>query len=367
MPPPPQAELGETVSPDDAAATPDVAPEPRSTEPPPPHFRFAPDADVLIETEIVPLFARLADDAQHLQNAVIRHCSNETAVTRQALEAAFTATVVDASKLLPLSFGSEAAEVMPSRLLTEAASTVFSRNRLAGLMEGVVPAPQSLAALRQEEAGLMGLSALERLLLARSYKSTDTLANRCRLALTIAANVRVSVAAALESWRTRDVAEHWASSDEELADRLRLRDLIQGTIDAVDRFDRDVAEFARERRNNGEVPFAQPQNGMAYLASLAEGLVEQMRRLNMYADPGGDAEAALAQISTALMAGCERLLAAKEGDEATYLVAFDQAHADIIDRLPELFGFDATAFNRPLTSFELQRPEGEAEAAPETQ
>ncbi|MEM9223991.1 MAG: hypothetical protein AAGB11_16545 [Pseudomonadota bacterium] len=326
-----------------------------------PHFGFAPSADVLIDSEIVPVLTVMSDRALKLQNAVIRHCVSDTNVTRRELLGHFRSAIIGTAEVIPLSFGSDAARAVPARLLTEAASTVFSRTRLEAMMNGLTPAPQTLEELRQEEPALMGLSALERLLLATNFSSGETIENRCQLAVPIAASIRISIAFALESWRTRAVAVHWQGDEVELADRLRLRDMIQGTIDAVDRFERDVSEFSRQSRNNGELPFTQERHGEIYMLAMTRSLCEQVERLKMFADPASDAEAALTEITNALEVGKDLLVSPPDPEEAAYIVAFDQAHADIIDRLPAIFGFDASAFNRAITSFELQRPETRAD------
>lgn len=320
---------------------------------------FSPDADVLVETEVLPVLDRFVDRAVALQNAVLRHCLVGHSVSRSALEPIYVVTVQASAALLPLSFGSDDARTIPSRLLTRATSTAFSSSRLEEVMQGA-SVPGTLTELAQEEAALLGLPALEHLLLRRRYPRTMPLEYRCRLAVPVAANVVAAAVRARHSWLNRDVDVHWKGDEVDLAGRLRLRDLIQGTIDAVDRVGFDLTEFKRKPRNNTAARFSQVRHGLPYLIAATDALRAHVRRLEKFVEPDTPTAALLAEIARALAVSCDRLraLAAGAPNEGRYLIAFEQAHGDIIDALPLAFGFDATAFARTLSSFEVTRTGG---------
>ncbi|MEM6762806.1 MAG: hypothetical protein AAF615_08015 [Pseudomonadota bacterium] len=341
---PPADESGDGAEPGEAALTDIVA-----------QYAFAPDAADIIVDEIVPAQRALSTDALRLQNAVLRHCAGGNAVSLAAIGQAFDETVGHATQILPLGFGTDAAVNLPAQLLTEVESTVFSLSQLNGMMAGDVSPPRTLSAIRDGEPAMAGLPALERLLLNPPYDGAETLANRCLAAIPVAAAVRASVVDAKSSWSNPEALDpHWRGDDLELADRLRLRDLIQGTIDAIDRFDRHVGAFAVAPAHNARLPLSDPQRARQYLAAVSDSLRQQVARLNQFAEPNSDAAALLAEIKRALEIGRERLTNAATGPQDTsYLVPFGQAHADIIERLPSAFGFDASAFGRTITSFEL--------------
>ncbi|MEM7694432.1 MAG: imelysin family protein [Pseudomonadota bacterium] len=308
----------------------------------------------LLQGEIEPALDGLAGTTRTLQNAVLRHCVAPSAVTRDALGRAFDNTVEAAALFAPLAFGHPLLEDTPTRFFTEAESTAISRARLRAMMARAADAPATLARLADEDLGLTGLSALERLLLAKDYSPDEALSNRCILARTIAANLHQVAGTARALWSAGAIAAHWRGEAVELAERLRLRDLLQGASDAVDRFERDVTEYARQPRNNGAIPFARPGTGRLYLRGLTDALLAQMGRIRTLAAPEDNAEAILSDIEAALVRGRQRLMG-PTWREGAYLVAFQQATDDITQRLPGALGFDARAFRPALTSFDRPR------------
>lgn len=330
---------------------------------------FSPDADVLIETEILPVLDLFVGRTKALQNAVLRHCMVQRSLTRAALEPAFVVAIEASTALLPLSFGSPEAISAPRRLLTRATSTAFSSARLEAVMEGEGPVPRSLAALREgEEEALIGLPALEHLLMRPRYSSALRLQDRCAVAVPIAANIVDTAVRVRQRWLNRDVDVHWQGDDAELAGRLRLRDLIQGAINAVDRVSLDLSEFQRQPRDNNAARFAQVRHGLPYLISAIGALRSHIKRLEKFVAPASRTASLLQDIDKALSVAHARLLALTEGadNDGGYLVAFEQAHGDITDELPSAFGFDATAFGRTLTPFEVTRT-GETQTQTPTQ
>lgn len=321
----------------------------------------APDAERLIEAEIIPTLDRLANTALTLQNAVLRHCLVGHAETRDALEPAYAYAIEASAAVLPLSFGSEEAVSAPDRLLTTAVSTAFSTSKLEAVMQGAAPIPRSLKELANEEAALLGLPALEILLLRRSYPSDFLLENRCTLAVPVAASIVDTAVRARARWLNRDVAAHWQGDQAELAPRLRLRDLVQGTIDTVDRVALDLVDFQRMATDKSAFRFTRPRHGLVYLIAAAEALRAHVKRLAVFAKPDSGAAVLLGEIGDALTVSCVRLLAIATGeaDDGAYLIAFEQAHGDIINELPQAFGFDASAFTRALTSIDMRRAAAE--------
>ena len=361
VPPPPTPPPGIPTAPAEVAPLPTPAPEaptPSQTvlpaAEPPAQPPTGPSAAALVEAEILPVLARATQSALRLQNAVIRYCFFDTEVARRELSAAFLDTVVDGAATTPLAFGSPSSTAIPGRILTQAASTAFSRTRLEAMMAGRADVPRTLSALRQEEEALMGLSALEQILLGNSYSDDQPLQMRCRLALPIAANIHETLHAAQLNWENRSVAPHWTGDDVDLADRLRLRDLIQATIDAVDRFDRETNEFERRRRGNRELPFAQIEYGLPYLVASTDALLAQIRRLSGFIVAGDKAGPLLIEIEEALEVGRQRLISIRDRrpTDTNYLLPFDQVQEDVTARLPTAFGFDASAFTRAISSFE---------------
>lgn len=322
-----------------------------------------PSAGTIIDTQIVPVLDNLADKALALQNAVLRHCLLGNEESRNALKPVYVDTVTASAALVPISFGWPDATNVPSRLLTQTSSTVFSRSRLEAVIQGRVPAPRTLEALAQEEMALMGLPALELLLMRDSYPESSKLTNRCSLAVPVAAHIVDLVARSRGRWVSRDIDPHWQGDDVELAERLRLRDLVQGMIDGVDSLLRDLSEFQKLDRGGDTFRFAQVRHGLPYLIASAEALRTHVGRLEPFAASDSAADMVLEEVMRALTVGCERLLgfAAGEPVNGGYVVAFEQAHGDIIHELPEAFGFAKTAFTRALTSVDVPRETSGAE------
>ncbi|MEM0906865.1 MAG: hypothetical protein AAGJ94_05830 [Pseudomonadota bacterium] len=346
----------------EAAPTELAEPQPLTTVNAPEPFAVSPDATQvgpparqLIEEDIEPAFARAASAALRLQNAVLRHCITNHAITLSKVRRTFR-DLIDASTVtMPLTFGSDDAAALPERLLTQAASTAFSSSQLDAMIHGRVTAPQTLTRLREQEPGLIGLPALERVMLRTRYAEEATLEIRCRLAVTIAANIRDTTARARQNWATRNVDDHWTEANVDLADRLRLRDLVQGTLDTAARFDRDTHQFERRRRNNPELPFAARGHALRYLIAACEGLSRQVKLLSLYTEPETEAATLLTDIASALEVGRQRLIVLRDrrpGD-TNFLVPYDQATDDIIDRLPNAFGFDSTAFRSPIIARDI--------------
>ncbi len=341
------------AAPADVAGSEDAAP----ADPPADKLAFAPDAEVLIEMEIIPVLDRLADRALTLQNAVLRHCLVGHDITRDALEPAYIYAIEASAAMLPLSFGFQEAVIAPDRLLTNAVSTAFSTSKLEAVMHGEAPVPRTLAELAKEEAALSGLPALEILLMRRRYPSEVVLKNRCTLAVPVAANIVDTAMRARLRWLNREVASHWQGNEPDLAARLRLRDLIQGTIDTVDRVSRDLVAYQRLPKDKTAFRFTHARHGLVYLIAAAESLRSHVRRLHLFAEQDSGAAVLLGEIRDALTISCRRLLAIATGekDDGAYLIAFEQAHGDIINELPQAFGFDGSAFTRALTSLDGPR------------
>jgi len=312
---------------------------------------FSPDADVLIETEILPVLDRFTHTAMALQNAVLRYCLVESAVSYAAVERSYRDAIEASAALLPLAFGSPEASAVPTRLLMRAASNAFSSSRLEAVMQGA-PLPRSLAALAQEDAALLGLPAIEHLLLRTHYQSDLRREYRCRAAVPVVANIVSAALRQRQRWLHRAVDVHWQGDSVELAGRLRLRDLIQGTIDAADRIGFDLSEFKRQPRDNTASRFYQVRHSLPYLIAATDALRIHVGRLEKFVARDGPTAELLGDIVEALALSCEYLIKVASGgaNEGRYLTAFEQAQSDIINDLPEAFGFDADAFSRSLSS-----------------
>jgi predicted lipoprotein len=262
----------------------------------------------------------------------------------------FEAALVAAAATEPLAFGAEENRNVPELITTEVANTAFSSSRLQGIMLARITPPATLAALAGEELGLIGLPALERLLLRPPYAEQETLANRCRLAVPIAANVRTTALVVEERWRRRAVDPQWTPDEPELADRLRLRDLIQALIDVSDRLDRDVTQFGPDPLGNERLPFADKRRMEMYLASVSTALLRETGVLRRFAPEGSPARDALARVTAALEQGRE-LLDGSDAERASAVELFDRAQQEVA-QLPAAFDFAPEAFQRPLASFE---------------
>ncbi len=313
-----------------------------------------PDADELIETDIVPVFDRLATSAVRLQNAVIRHCAVPSSISERSLRDSFDAAVRDSAAILPLAMGSPAGQNAPALLLTNVSSSVFSTSQLNAMMAGRRSAPRTLIALASLDNArpLMGLPALERLLIARDHTREETFENRCRLALVVSASIADTSRILRHHWRRRDLAPHWQGDTVELSDRLRLRDLVQGAINTVDRLNREARQYGQTPARNPALPFSSARIGKIYLGAVTAALGKHIARLRKFDPEGSAGEALLTEIELALEVGGTRLAEGRPGDGGGYVLAFSQAQADIIDRLPGVFAFDATAFDRVTSSFE---------------
>ena len=311
-----------------------------------------PKASALIETHILPLARQFADETGQLQNLVIRVCQGAT-VPRQELLAGFVRASRAAGALQPLAFGSPISESAPEQLLTPATDTAYSTERLKAMMNARIPVPATLDELRTEEPALLGLPALERLLLAQRYGSDETLANRCQLAVPVAANIHETADAIERTWEGTGLVPHWSAETPELADRRRLRDLIQGMIDAADAVVRSLAE-ASEAGESAGGPFDEEALRLAHLDGKLATLAAQATLLRRFASEEGAPMDLVEVIIEALNEGINEL--AKRGaTDVLPLTSLLTARDIIVDRLPEAFGFASTAFELPLTSFGIEQ------------
>lgn len=318
------------------------------------------DADLIVERVILPAAERLTAAAIALQNAVIRHCLGPARRPTDDVEQVFADAVVAAAATEPHAFGAEANRIVPALIFTEVANTAFSRSRLEAIMNARISPPTSLADLAAEEPGITGLSALEQLLLLPPYNETATKANRCRLAIPIAAKIRMIANVVEERWRRRAVDAQWTADEPELADRLRLRDLIQAMIDVSDRLDRDVSQFAPNPLGNERLPFVNKRRMEMYLDTLSRALLREADVVSRFAPADSAAQDSLARVVAALQQGRELLFASDAEREAAAQL-FDRAQQEIA-QLPSAFNFAPAAFQRPLASFEPSQPQ-----APEPQ
>jgi hypothetical protein len=315
-------------------------------------FAAPTDAGAIIMGSILPSAQRLTSASIALQNAIIRYCLVQTTNARlDDVEEAFRAAIVAAGGIEPVAFGAGPNRSAPEELTTEVANTAFSRSRLEGIMNGRIRAPTTLPELAAEGPGLTGLPALERLLLSPPYPEVETKANRCRLALTVAANVRATATEVEGRWRTGNLDPQWTTAEPELADRLRLRDIIQAMIDVSDRLDRTAAGFAADPGNNDNLPYAKHRSMTAYLEAVSGALIGQTDVLGRFAAPASPAAETVARIAAALDQGREALGGGNRAARRTASELFDRARQEIA-QLPAVFDFAPAAFQRPLASFE---------------
>lgn len=307
----------------------------------------------IIETRILPSIIGFSDAALTLQNAVLRRCMVGDETSRRAMHEAFTATVKAAGGVVPLAFGAAESRNAPSLLLTHVADTAFSRSQIDAIVKGRLQAEQSLASLRLEHPALVGLSALEYLLIDADDAVSDTISYRCRHARMIVASLRLTGLGMERAWRTGRLTAHWGVAPPELADRLRLRDVIQGMIATVDRLDRLVVAFTRQAEDNRELPFADRDHMILLLDGLAAALARQAGTIAIMTDASAPQQALLDTIADAVEEGRVAL----EGEATTtarsaILLPFEAVRVAVVERVPELFGFDPAAFQYPLASFE---------------
>ncbi|MCF3932600.1 hypothetical protein L1787_04110 [Acuticoccus sp. M5D2P5] len=308
-----------------------------------------PVASVVIQKWIVPQVETFSKSTVTLQNAVVRFCVSRNESAKRALDEAFLTSIHDAAGLVPLAFGSPSLKQLPARVLTDASATAFSRDQIRAIIAGTDVAPRTLSDLRTYEPALMGLSALEQLLL-RDGKTVDGgLDNGCDLAVTIAAHLQRQAKDALRVWTERTTLDvHWRDDDAELGDRLILRDLVQGLINGTDLLDRHINRFIVMERDNPELPFGRRRYVVQYLDGLAKSISIQSMILEDYTTSGQAVRTLLQSIRKAIEEGRTTLNSPERRRfSASLRLPFDAVQATVTERLPEVFAFDPTAFERP--------------------
>jgi predicted lipoprotein len=305
-------------------------------------------AVAIVRTVLLPRTEAFADKALALQNAVLRHCHIGSDLSRRQMVRAFDEAIKRVAPLVLSTFASEVAETAPTQLLTPVADTAFSRSRLIGFVTTAAQPPPTLPALRQEGVALQGLPALEATMVEGIVPDRAPLDRRCRLATVVAAAVTKVAEDLVRTWQSGAIAEHWRGDRPELADRLRLRDLVQGMIFATVRLNRDMSLFVQDPGRNPDLPFAARRSMISYLDALAAGLVGQADLLRTTGEPDEDAFALLSSIMTTLEQGrlALRTLAAEE-TPVVPVIPFQQVQNAVLNRLPVALGFDTTAFQYP--------------------
>ncbi|MEM8853885.1 MAG: imelysin family protein [Pseudomonadota bacterium] len=309
-----------------------------------------PSVRLIVDDLIMPSTNALVGSALALQNLVVRHCANPARGPDQDLKAAFAHTVVAAAQATPLAFNATNEDRSAQQLFTEIADTAFSLSRLEALANGRVTPPSSLAALNEEEAAVVGLPALEYLLITGPFGGEATLSRRCRHALAVAANVHRTARLLAEAWTRGDVASHWTSQPVDLAHRLRLRDLIQGMMEAVNMLTEDVERFAdRSASLPGELPFSSNAHTFLYFSATLDGLSRHAAFLTTMAEPDGRPISLLETLRRTLQDARQSVANAAGEDKGVFdPTPFRDAKTIILDELPGAFAFDRAAFDQPV-------------------
>ncbi|WP_108660413.1 hypothetical protein [Acuticoccus kandeliae] len=315
-----------------------------------------PSVSLIITERILPRAGRLAESSLTLQNSVVRYCVSQTGSARRELTRSFQLTIRDAAALIPLAFGSPWLREAPVRIITDASETAFSRDQMRAIVSGAEAPPRTLRALRQREPALMGLPALERLLLVSGASGEGSLDNRCILATTVVAHIHDTALGVRRTWARGELDAHWRDETTELADRLTLRDLIQGMINATDELSRSVKAFAEQAKKNPSLPFSERPHMVHYLDGLAEAITEQSRILENYTEEGEPTRALLQTIREAVAEGRVTLASAsRRRSSASLILPFEAVQATVVGRVPEMFAFDPTAFERPNAPIQALR------------
>jgi len=304
-------------------------------------------AGAIVRSALLPRAEAFAHEALALQNAVLRHCHVPSESSRQAMGRAFERAVQRVASLVLGTFGSATAETAPARLLTPVADTAFSRSRLIAFVTVGAQPPRTLAALRREDVALQGLPALEAVMLEGVVPDRVPLARRCPVAVVIAAAIRQAADELVRTWRAGPVAGHWRGDGPELADRLRLRDLVQGMIRAVVRLNRDMSLLVENPRRNPELPFAGRRAMMLHLDALARGLVRQADLVRRAGGLDEEAVALLSSTITALEEGRLALRGEFPEEAVAALPPFRRVQNAVLNRLPVALASDTAAFQYP--------------------
>lgn len=343
----------------DAPLEPSLADPPPSEKPPngaleePPlddANLLQPSVRLIVADLIMPSANTLLGSALALQNLVVRHCANPARSPDRDLKMAFAHAVAAAAQATPLAFSAANDDRGAHNLLTEVADTAFSLSRLEAFANGRVTPPATLSELSQEEAAVVGLPALEYLLIAGPFGGQATLGRRCRHALAVAANIHDTARRLAEAWNRGDVASHWTNQPVDLAHRLRLRDLIQGMMEAINMLTEDVERFTgRSASLPGELPFSSDTHTFLYFNATLDGLSRHAAFLTTMAEPGGRSTSLLENLRRTLQDARQSVAnAASAGERMFDPTPFLQARSMILDELPSAFDFDRTAFDQPV-------------------
>ncbi len=297
---------------------------------------------------IVPAANALIASAMALQNSVLRACvlSDPSYVTN----ADIAGLAASAATIKTMAFGSPFGITIVDRLLTEASDTVRSRSALDGIVRGRVSPPLTMADLERLDRALLGLPALT-VLLRRGEQAGSDIESLCRMAVLISAKILESALVYRTTWQNEALRDsHWTSRPPELADRLRLRDVIQAGITTIDKLNLDVARFAAQRTQNNDLPFASDELMTEFIAATIRALQGQVDWLTSLAAPGirgEEAREVLVEIDSSLVTAREAVVEVGDID----LSPFDRLRRLYYRDLPDSFGFASEAFVTPIGAF----------------
>lgn len=323
-----------------------LAPIPSEPAPAPDDAQEGPGT--LIAEKVIPAANGLVDGSMLLQNAVLRACvlTDPSYVTDRDVMALASA----AATIKTMAFGSQFGASITDRLLTEASDTVRSRSALDGIVRGRVRPPANLAELELLDRALMGLPALTVLLRSGEEGGSD-IEGLCRMAVLISAKIVETAIVFRTTWQNEALRDsHWTSNPPELADRLRLFDIIQAGITAVDKLDFDVARYDEQQADNNALVFASSDLMQDFLLATIAALERHAGCLVSLAAPGplGDeATEVLARISSALADAADAIEAGGDIDPTP----FGRLRRLYYRELPAAFGFESGAFTTPIGAF----------------
>lgn len=308
-----------------------------------------PDTRDLVTLVIVPAFDRVVDRSLALQNAVLRHCLVENEASRAALIPAYRETIEASAALLPLAFGGPDTKDVAMRLLSaEPSVSPDRRAEVKAVVRGSeTDGGESESATQPTH--VLGLPSLEVLLLQASYPNEQPRESRCALATAVASDISDKATRARDRWVTGDVVAHWRRNGDRDDGRKRVRDLIQGTIDAADVLAADLERFFRHMRGEQDFRFADKRVGIAYLQAGTEGLKTQLGRIETLLGPDPEALDRFETIARTLSASAMMIEEAADGpaaNQAICVLTFEHARADIVEHLPHVFSFERDEFSR---------------------
>jgi predicted lipoprotein len=180
-------------------------------EAPPRPFDHGGLARQALEKHIAPGYARLANAARALSQALDRSCARPSSRPPRAVDAAFSELVAAWGRVEHINFGPVTADNRLERILFFPDRRGSGARQIARALEDRDPAVTDASALAGRSVALQGLGALDVVLYGLAPSRTGTpeqRAHRCAYARAIAANVAGLTRVIVEEWSAPDGYRH---------------------------------------------------------------------------------------------------------------------------------------------------------------